>query len=463
MQRSTISTIPQRIRSCWLTWSSLVVLCLTNGQIQAQAPKYVELTTGKNVYAGKIVARAGRSLWLIQRDGRLQELELTEITEFRKLSDQFVPYSAAQLRDVLRREYRDLEVVGTGSYLVVGPNAVVRNYAHVFEDQYRAVRAYFSVRGFDLPEPEFPLVAIVFPDATSFARNAASDGFRVVPGLRGYYIATSNRISLFHQNPVRSSQNHPSLNSRSITEDARNEIDTRGEWSKRSATQRFFPAERIDHRFEIRPDLITIGGIDAVFRTETFDDNAMNPARIKEIVESPSDSTARTWASTEGDLESTMIHEATHQVAFNIGIHNRLGNANPRWLVEGLATAFEAPGMRSTSLQKVPGAKLNLSRLSRFREFVKLRRQPKSLEDFVRNGNLDGMDILDGYAQSWALTYFLIETRPREYARYVKLITARPLLNEYTDANRIADFREAFGDDLVLLDAKFLRFIDQVR
>ncbi|MDB5389239.1 MAG: hypothetical protein JWM11_4885, partial [Planctomycetaceae bacterium] len=169
------------------------------------------------------------------------------------------------------------------------------------------------------------------------------------------------------------------------------------------------------------------------------------------------------WGSTEGNLESTMIHEATHQVAFNTGIHNRLGTANPRWLVEGLATAFEAPGMRSTSLQRTPGAKINVSRLTQFRDFVQNRRRPKTLETFIRNGNLTDGNLLDGYAQSWALTYFLIETRSREYARYLKLIVARPLLAEYTDEQRLADFRSAFGNDVVLLEAKFLRYLEQVK
>ena len=158
-----------------------------------------------------------------------------------------------------------------------------------------------------------------------------------------------------------------------------------------------------------------------------------------------------------------MIHEATHQVAFNVGIHNRVGNANPRWLVEGLATTFEAPGMRSTSLQKVPGAKLNQSRLSHFREFVKARRPAKSLADFISNGDLHGMDLLDGYAQSWALTYFLIETRPREYSKYLKLLSERPPFTVYTAKERLADFHAAFGTDLILFEAKFLRFIEPLR
>ena len=40
----------------------------------------------------------------------------------------------------------------------------------------------------------------------------------------------------------------------------------------------------------------------------------------------------------------TIIHEATHQTAYNVGVHKRF-IAAPRWMVEGLATMFEARGV----------------------------------------------------------------------------------------------------------------------
>ena len=40
----------------------------------------------------------------------------------------------------------------------------------------------------------------------------------------------------------------------------------------------------------------------------------------------------------------TIIHEATHQTAFNSGLHNRFG-PTPRWLAEGLGMLFEARGV----------------------------------------------------------------------------------------------------------------------
>ena len=41
---------------------------------------------------------------------------------------------------------------------------------------------------------------------------------------------------------------------------------------------------------------------------------------------------------------AVLIHEATHQMAFNTGVHSRFCPP-PTWLAEGLAMLFEAPGV----------------------------------------------------------------------------------------------------------------------
>ena len=41
---------------------------------------------------------------------------------------------------------------------------------------------------------------------------------------------------------------------------------------------------------------------------------------------------------------AVLIHEATHQMAFNTGVHSRYCPP-PKWLAEGLAMLFEAPGV----------------------------------------------------------------------------------------------------------------------
>ena len=43
---------------------------------------------------------------------------------------------------------------------------------------------------------------------------------------------------------------------------------------------------------------------------------------------------------------ATIVHEATHQIAFNCGLHTRLSDC-PRWFSEGIAEYFETPDLHS--------------------------------------------------------------------------------------------------------------------
>ena len=74
----------------------------------------------------------------------------------------------------------------------------------------------------------------------------------------------------------------------------------------------------------------------------------------------------------------TIIHEATHQTAYNVGVHKRF-TAAPRWLVEGLATMFEARGVwnaqydRSQSRPRQPRPAHGFSRLRRHAPAARMR------------------------------------------------------------------------------------------
>jgi hypothetical protein len=170
------------------------------------------------------------------------------------------------------------------------------------------------------------------------------------------------------------------------------------------------------------------------------------------------------FATIQASLEDTIIHEATHQVAFNTGLHSRIG-PTPRWVVEGLATVFEADGVRHRNTVGSASAKsrINRGRFIGFQNYVAKRRKPKSLESFIGDDKLPGLTALDFYSQSWALSFHLMETRSRQYAGFLKQIAARDPLQPYTAGERVADFKTAFGKDLSWLKTGFLRYFDQLK
>jgi hypothetical protein len=347
-------------------------------------PALFEVTAGKDTYRGREIARDAETLWFQERDGSLERLKPADVTKFTEVGPRFTSYSAAELRDRLRRELgRDFEVLGTGHYLVCARKDQARQYAQLFENIYRSFYVYFSTRGFAITEPEFPMVAIVFPDQSSFARYAERDEIKAGRGLMGYYLMTSNRVAVFDSKKL-----HAELN-----------------------------------------DL------------NAWDDD-------------------RWLGATTGGLADTIIHETTHQVAFNTGIHSRIAQ-NPKWLCEGLATVFEAPGIRNSSLGRDVSTRINGERYTWFQQYRK-RRPARSLEKFVSSDDMFSSATLDAYSQSWALTLFLLETRPREYAKLLKLIAARPPLAPYGPEERLQDFKQAFGNDLAMLESAMLRYIDKL-
>ena len=159
---------------------------------------------------------------------------------------------------------------------------------------------------------------------------------------------------------------------------------------------------------------------------------------------------------------ATMVHEATHQIAFNCGLHTRLAD-NPLWMTEGMATYFETPDIRSKTGWNTVG-KVNRPRLKRFKEFLNQRRADDSIETLVRNdARLISADTAeDAYAESWALSYFLIRKQPASYVKYLTHISAKEPLDLLTPDQRLSEFQDVFGD-LKPLNTDFIRYLKSLR
>lgn len=152
-------------------------------------------------------------------------------------------------------------------------------------------------------------------------------------------------------------------------------------------------------------------------------------------------------------LVATIVHEATHQVAFNTGVMQRMADL-PLWLVEGMATYFEAPNAGSLRGWRGIG-KVNQRRLATFRRnlrqwngatLLNLIASDKRLRD-PRTGGA-------AYADAWALNYYLIKRKGDEYVAYVKEMAERKPLEapppdepeETTARRRVETFEKHFGD-----------------
>jgi hypothetical protein len=156
-----------------------------------------------------------------------------------------------------------------------------------------------------------------------------------------------------------------------------------------------------------------------------------------------------------------IIHEATHQTAFNTGIHNRLGEP-PRWVVEGLGTLFEARGVWNSRSYSQQRDRINQYRCQRSQELQR-GRSPEALPNLIASDRLFDTHAEAAYAEAWALTFYLMEKRPQDYARYLKRTAQRPDFRPYTAGQRLADFTAVFGENLRLFDAQYQRFVQDLR
>lgn len=161
-------------------------------------------------------------------------------------------------------------------------------------------------------------------------------------------------------------------------------------------------------------------------------------------------------------LVATIVHEATHQISFNCGLQTRLA-PNPLWLSEGLATYFETPDLGSSRSWSGIG-NVNYSRFDRYVDNYDAGRVTP-LARMIGDDQVfrDPETAVDSYAQAWAWNYFLIKWKPKEYAAYLKMLAAKPLLTEDAPRKRVAEFRKHFGDDLEELEAEFYRRMGRVK
>ena len=159
---------------------------------------------------------------------------------------------------------------------------------------------------------------------------------------------------------------------------------------------------------------------------------------------------------------ATVIHEATHQLSYNSGLQTRLA-PHPLWFSEGLAVFFEPPNLKTQAGYQPIGAVSPLH-LATYRRASGGRKVMK-IEELVSHDRTfrNSATIRLAYAQSWALTYFLIRTRRGEFLSYLQTQGAKQSLSADTPELRLRDFEEAFSGTMRELQREFQRYMQRVK
>lgn len=173
--------------------------------------------------------------------------------------------------------------------------------------------------------------------------------------------------------------------------------------------------------------------------------NAAQPARINALLSAPG---------AERNV-ATIVHEATHQLAFNSGLQTRYADV-PFWVSEGLAIYFETPDLTANKGWKAIG-RVNQYNLTNFRRSLRSR-SPDALESLLVDDKRfrNASTAAEAYGEAWAFNYYLLRRHSDAYVKYLQALAKQPPLIDVTPEERRKLFQEHLGD-LPSLEADFLR------
>jgi hypothetical protein len=202
--------------------------------------------------------------------------------------------------------------------------------------------------------------------------------------------------------------------------------------------------------YSLRSNRVTMYDLTGIESLRSAGDRRGSSAQINLILSRPE----------AEQVVATIIHEATHQIAFNSGLQTRFADI-PLWVSEGIAVYFESPDLQSAKGWRNVGA-VNTSRLERFREYLG-QRPAGSLKTLICDDKRirDTRTALDAYAEAWALNYFLIHHRSKQYVAYLQMLSEKKQFLWDDPQTRLTEFQAAFGD-LGQLDADLLKQMQKV-
>lgn len=158
----------------------------------------------------------------------------------------------------------------------------------------------------------------------------------------------------------------------------------------------------------------------------------------------------------------TIIHEATHQTAFNTGVHSRYA-VNSRWVSEGLAMMFESPGVNNSIRYHRQSDRINRDRLIALKHYYGKDQIKGKVSSMVLRDDIFRSNPQMAYALAWGMTFFLSEKMPRQYQLFLRNDARRSDFRNHGASQRAAAFAKAFGSDIKSLEKRMKSFFSNLK
>ncbi|MBN1766582.1 MAG: DUF1570 domain-containing protein [Sedimentisphaerales bacterium] len=323
-----------------------------------------------------------------------------------------------------------LDEMGEDFYILRTPHfRIAYNCSHLFADitgerlekLYEEFMIFFEDRSFEPAPLTDRLEVILFENVQDFRRHAGS----ISPDMRnssGFYTSQTGR-SYFYD---RISENNL---------DYQRNIEALNQHKKKidEMRQSVLASNNPNLRYSITSDGVTKSNLDTIGMLSELDNQ--DKVLEKEYAK------FRDFYLNQN--VTVTIHEGTHQLAYHCGIHS-IYMQNPKWLVEGLATFFEAP---DRGQWHGPGM-IHQARLKTFtsdnpdQPYISLRQLIGSDSHIT----LSESTAQRAYAASWALFYYLVRQDHENLFDYMYDLSLKMSNEPYTAQERIRDFEKYFGD-----------------
>jgi hypothetical protein len=304
-----------------------------------------------------------------------------------------------------------------------------RERGRYFETLYEQFYRHFDRMGMPMRFLQDRVEVILFKSRDEYARYAAAKH----PALArsgGFYSREDNRAAFF---------------------------DGKGDAEFRVFQQQY--AAYMRNLGNMRSRLSSLGRADRLVlthgdgRQETLTRDEVK-VRIKEMEQTA----AKQWKDFQAERQqanlATTMHECSHQLAFNLGIHPDKTGV-PKWLAEGIATFFE---------ETEPERRAHHTGLNqRLLKVYRTRSNRPGLRDLLTDDRVWAIfdeNTETAYGQGWALFFYLSARRPAEVVAYLR--------RQHEDADkpdtperRLADFENAFGP-LDQVERDWRAFVDAI-
>lgn len=234
--------------------AALLLLGSLSTASTAWAQKFmIELELSGRRIEGTPLVWSKSDVFLLARDGYLWNFHPSAAAKYRKTSDHFTSLSPGDMRGTLKAEFgRHFDVSGTAHYLVVHPTGQRDAWAPRFEELYRNYMRYFTARGFEPKRPQFPLIAVVFPNQRDFLKYANKTDANLLPGTLGFYSPVSNRILLYDVTAGDRENPNWQINAETIVHEAIHQMAFNTEVHSRYCLPPRWVAEGLGTMFEAR-------------------------------------------------------------------------------------------------------------------------------------------------------------------------------------------------------------------